>query len=167
MVKCLLTKYKALGWILGIKRERRGGDGEKAGCGSQVPELFQQGRCPSTLRNNRREAHRCCRSRVFSLAVVQVSHFLYSTLSCPAFLKRGESLCRPGGHKLCLPILQPLAVQPQRGPSPSTWLYRPFRLLTGLWTRCWFSWFIKPSRASACQTGVFVFWMIRTLTCSV
>lgn len=25
MVKCLLTKFKALGWILGIKRERKRG----------------------------------------------------------------------------------------------------------------------------------------------
>lgn len=54
MVKCLLTKYKALGWILGIKREEGGGG--RAGCGSQVPELFQQGRCQSMLRNNRRGA---------------------------------------------------------------------------------------------------------------
>lgn len=52
-----------------------------------------------------------------------------------------------------------------KNPSP-TWLYRPLRF-TG-WALNTVLIFLvhKARQSSCCQTGVFVFWMIRTLTCS-
>lgn len=122
MVKCLLTKFKALGWILGIKRERKRGWERESRVlqPSSRAKLFQQGRCQysGTIRKSldlsATPGCLCCLSQVFSLVMVEVSHFLYATLNCTACMRRGERMCRPGGHKPCLPILQLVAVQLQR-----------------------------------------------------
>lgn len=52
-----------------------------------------------------------------------------------------------------------------KNPSP-TWLYRPLRFMGWALNTVLIFLVHKARQSSCCQTGVFVFWMIRTLTCS-